>query len=60
MRPELVDSAIDLTPEYIITRYPNAANGIPAQLYNERMARDHIEKARMLLEYCRSLLGVEG
>lgn len=40
-RPDLIDAALDLTPEYIVTRYPNAANGVPAQLYNERMAREH-------------------
>ena len=56
--PELVDAAMDLTPEYVVTRYPNAANGVPAQLYNERIAKEHVDKARLLIDYCRRLLGV--
>ena len=40
-REDLVDAAMDLTPEYVVTRYPDAANGVPAYLYNERIAKEH-------------------
>ncbi len=53
----LIDAAMDLTPEYVVTRYPNAANGIPAQLYNKRIASDHLNKAKLIIEYCRKKLG---
>lgn len=54
--PQLTDAAIDLTPEYTVTRYPDAANGVPAKLYNERIAREHLEKAAKILDYCRQRL----
>jgi len=53
---DLLDAAADLTPEYIVTRYPNAAGGIPAELYNERSAREHLEKARLIIDFCREVL----
>jgi len=53
---DLIDAAADLTPEYIVTRYPNAASGIPAELYNERSAREHLEKARLIVNFCREVL----
>ncbi|RDD52830.1 MAG: HEPN domain-containing protein [Candidatus Korarchaeota archaeon NZ13-K] len=56
-REDLVDAAADLTPEYIVTRYPNAAGGVPAELYNERSAREHLEKARLIVDYCGEVLG---
>jgi len=59
-REDLVDAALDLTPEYVVTRYPNAAGGVPAHLYNERMAREHLEKAKLIISYCRELLEGES
>ncbi len=42
--PEEVLSDLRLiNPEYVAARYPDAANGIPAEMYDER-------KARLLLE----------
>jgi len=55
-REDLIDAATDLTPEYIVTRYPNAAGGVPAELYNERSAREHLEKARLIVDYCKEAL----
>ncbi|MDW7971574.1 MAG: HEPN domain-containing protein [Nitrososphaerota archaeon] len=55
-RNDLIDAAMDLTPEYIVTRYPDAANGIPAYLYNEKMAKDHLEKSRNIVNYCKEIL----
>ncbi len=41
--PEVVEAARELTPDYIISRYPNAAGGVPAQLYSRKMADDHLK-----------------
>ncbi len=59
-REDLVDAAMDLTPEYIVTHYPDAANGVPAHLYNEGMAREHLEKAKRIIEYCKAFIKVES
>jgi len=55
---EVIDALIDLNPEYIVTRYPDAANGIPARMYNDRIAREHLEKAEKVIEFCRKKLGI--
>lgn len=57
---DLADAAMDLTPEYIVTRYPDAASGVPASLYNARMAREHLEKAKLIIDFCRGSLEGSG
>ena len=59
-REDLIDAAMDLTPEYVTTRYPDVANGVPAHLYNERMAREHLENAKLIVSYCKRFLEHEG
>ena len=49
---EIVDAAMELNPEYVVSRYPDAANGVPAQMYNERIAKERFEEARRIVEYC--------
>ena len=53
---EVVDAAMELNPEYVVSRYPDAANGIPAQMYNERIAKERYKKALRIVEYCRERL----
>lgn len=33
----------DLNPEYVITRYPDAAEGVPAELYDRTIAERHLK-----------------
>ena len=47
---------MDLTPEYTVTRYPDAANGVLAQLYNKRLAEEHLLKAKIIIDCCEQLL----
>jgi len=54
----IIDAVLDLNPEYIVTRYPDAANEVPANIYNERMAIEHLEKAKKVIEFCRQKLGL--
>jgi hypothetical protein len=46
---EVIDAVLDLNPEYIVTRYPDAANEVPARIYNERMVLYHLEKVRKVI-----------
>lgn len=32
----VLDAAVELNPEYFVTRYPDAANGVPAEMYTEK------------------------
>jgi len=56
----LVSALRDLSPEYIITRYPNAAYGIPADIYDEEKAKDRLEKAKVIMQWVRAKLKIKA
>jgi len=39
---DVVKAAAELSPDYIITRCPDAANGVPATLYDKESAAGHL------------------
>lgn len=41
----------DLNPEYLTTRYPDFAAGIPAELYDKNIAERHYKTAESVLEW---------
>ena len=41
----------DLNPEYLSTRYPDIAAGVPAELYDENIAARHLKTAEKVLEW---------
>jgi len=45
----LMDDLMELNPEYTVSRYPNAANGVPAHMYNEVIAQRHLKRAERVL-----------
>ena len=49
-------AAAELSPDYVVTRYPNAANAIPAHLYGSESARMHLEYGRKVVEWARGQL----
>jgi HEPN domain-containing protein len=52
--PESMMSAIrDLNPEYMSTRYPDMAAGVPAELYDAKIAGRHFATAQEVLEWVR-------
>ncbi len=52
--PESMTSGIrDLNPEYLSTRYPDMAAGIPAELYDDKIAGRHPRTAQEVLEWVR-------
>lgn len=57
---EIREDALDLTPEYIITRYPNAANAVPAKLYTKRKAEASLERAQRIMAWIKTSLPSEG
>jgi HEPN domain-containing protein len=40
-----------LTPDYVISRYPNAANAIPFEIYDEEIARSKVEAAQEVIQW---------
>lgn len=49
---EIVDSCRRLNPHYVQSRYPDAANAIPADVYDKKIADDLIEKSGKVLAWC--------
>ena len=56
---EVMRSAAELSPDYVITRYPDAANAIPARLYNADSARVHLECAQEVIGWAKQELELE-
>jgi HEPN domain-containing protein len=50
---DIMTSIRDLSPEYITSRYPDAAYGVPAELYNEELAKKHLGQAEEILGWIR-------
>ncbi|MBI2134103.1 HEPN domain-containing protein [Candidatus Woesearchaeota archaeon] len=46
----------DLNPEYLITRYPDMAQGVPAEIYDEQIASKHYDSAKGALEWVKTKL----
>lgn len=56
--PEKIVSACKrLNPHYIQTRYPDAANAIPKDSYDEEIAEDLLENAKDVIEWCEKQTG---
>ncbi|MBN2132364.1 MAG: HEPN domain-containing protein [Sedimentisphaerales bacterium] len=52
--PESMMSGIrDLNPEYLSTRYPDMAAGIPAELYDDTISARHFKTAQEVLAWIR-------
>lgn len=45
-----------LSPDFVITRYPNAAQAVPYELYDEKIAAERIGIARKVIEWVRQEL----
>jgi len=43
----------DLNPEYLSTRYPDMAVGVPAELYDDQIADRHLKTAEEVVKWVR-------
>lgn len=50
------DAAKLLNADYVMARYPDAANGVPAEQYTEAMAREHVGAAETVLRWVSGFL----
>ncbi len=49
----------EMSPEYILTRYPNAAYGVPAELYTKEKALKCIKNAEKVVKWVEKRLKIE-
>jgi HEPN domain-containing protein len=54
----IMKSARELNPEYLITRYIDAANGIPSEMYDKESAELHLRCAEEILGWIKKLLNI--
>jgi len=52
-------AAAELSPDYIMTRYPDAANAMPAKLYDVKSAEMHLALSRAVIQWVRNELRLE-
>lgn len=45
-----------LNPAFVTTRYPDAANGIPAEIFDREIAEDHLNKAEEVMNWIQKML----
>ena len=50
---EIFKATQSLNPEYITTRYPDAANAAPVDVYNKEIASERLEEAERVLLWLR-------
>ena len=52
----MLDAAQELNADYVTARYPDAANGIPAEQYSKEMAVRHVKAGRRILQWVKNFL----
>ena len=55
LREEIVSSALELTVDYTFSRYPDVAEHVPYEEYNEEIAREKLGTAKNIFESLREL-----
>lgn len=50
---EIIDDVLDLTIDYTFSRYPDVAERVPYEEYDEDIAQEKIERARRIFERLR-------
>jgi len=50
------DDLRKLNPHYTISRYPNAANGLPYELYDNKDAEEALKRAKKVIEWVKQYL----
>ena len=51
---EIMRCLIELTPDFVITRYPDAANGLPYELYDLKKAKQRVVYAEKVLKWVKA------
>ena len=54
---EILDDVLDLTADHTLSRYPDVANHVPYEEYDEEIAQEKIDKAKRIFERLRERYG---
>lgn len=53
---EYLDGIRNLSTEYITARYPDAAYGLPVEIYDKEIATDHVRLAKEVITWIKNQL----
>lgn len=53
---ELLEALRRLNPHYRVARYPDAANGVPMEVYSESIASELVSLAERVVEWARNMV----
>ena len=53
---DVMNAAAELNPEFMLTRNPDSADGVPAQMYDKGSARLHLRCANDIVEWAKMLI----
>jgi HEPN domain-containing protein len=53
---EVIEACQELNPDYVTTRYVDAANGVPAKMYSHNSANTHLEYAKTVIAWTKQHL----
>ena len=53
---EILEAVRRLNPHYRVARYPDAANGVPSEVYSESIASELVELARRVVDWVKRRL----
>ena len=53
---KIVEAARELNADYVAARYPDAANGIPAEQYSREIGERHFQAAKGVLQWVKRFL----
>jgi HEPN domain-containing protein len=53
---DIMNASAELNPEFLLTRNPDSAEGVPAQMYDKASARLHLRCAQEIVEWAKHLI----
>jgi HEPN domain-containing protein len=53
---DIMNASAELNPEFLLTRSPDVADGVPAQMYDKASARLHLRCAQDIVEWAKHLI----
>jgi HEPN domain-containing protein len=48
----------ELTPEYVLSRYPDISDALPAQLYDDETIQDYLKRSQEVVDWLGSKMGL--
>lgn len=53
---DVMNAAAELNAEFLTSRNPDASEGVPAQIYDQKSARTHLHAAEVVIEWAKTVI----